>query len=140
MAADKNTRETFLAVHLTDPHLDFDYTEGTLANCDGYLCCRTNVGYPTKAGDIPAGKWGGYFCDTPRITLQSMLSFIKTDIKPDMFMWTGDNSAHNVWDNTAEEVTNYTLAITDEIKTYFADTNITVFPIAGNHDVWPVDI
>lgn len=69
MAADPNTRETFLAVHITDPHLDTEYTEGTLANCDGYLCCRTSVGYPKKAGEIPAGKWGGYLCDTPRKTL-----------------------------------------------------------------------
>jgi sphingomyelin phosphodiesterase len=104
-----------LAVHISDPHLDFDYTEGTLANCNSYLCCRTDVGYPTKPGDIPAGKWGGYFCDTPRITLQSMLDYVRTEIKPDMFIWTGDNSAHNVWDNTQEEVTAYTVAITEEI-------------------------
>jgi hypothetical protein len=42
-----------------------------------------------------------------------MLSYIKTDIKPDMFIWTGDNSAHNVWDNTVEEITNYTITITE---------------------------
>jgi hypothetical protein len=46
-----------------------------------------------------------------------------------MFIWTGDNSAHNVWDNTQEEVTAYTVAITEEIKSYFADSNITVLPI-----------
>lgn len=57
-----------------------------------------------------------------------------------MFIWTGDNSAHNVWDNTNEEVTNYTIAITEEIKSYFTDSQITVFPVEGNHDVWPVDI
>ena len=80
IAADSNPRETYLAVHISDPHLDFEYTEGTLANCDSYLCCRTDVGYPTKPGDIPAGKWGGYLCDTPRITLQSMLDYVKTEI------------------------------------------------------------
>jgi len=121
IAADPNVRETFLAVHISDPHLDHLYTEGTLANCDSYLCCRTVDGYPTKPGDIAAGKWGGYWCDTPQRTLESMLDFVKTEIKPDMFIWTGDNSAHNVWDNTVEEVTEYTVAITETIKTFFAD-------------------
>ena len=57
-----------------------------------------------------------------------------------MFIWTGDNSAHNVWSNTNEEVTEYTIAITEEIKAYFVDTDITVMAVQGNHDTWPVDI
>lgn len=100
-------------MHLSDLHLDLEYTEGTLANCDGYLCCRTDVGYPTKPGDVAAGKWGGSNCDMPMRTLQSMLSYISEEIKPDMLIWTGDNSAHNVWDNTVEEITNYTITITE---------------------------
>jgi 3',5'-cyclic AMP phosphodiesterase CpdA len=69
-----------------------------------------------------------------------MLDFVKTEIKPDMFIWTGDNSAHNVWDNTVEEVTEYTVSITETIKAHFAGENITVLPVLGNHDTWPVDI
>lgn len=69
-----------------------------------------------------------------------MLDYVKTEIKPDMFIWTGDNSAHNVWDNTVEEVTEYTVSITETIKTFFADAGITVLPVLGNHDTWPVDI
>lgn len=69
-----------------------------------------------------------------------MLSYVKEEIKPDMFIWTGDNSAHNVWSNTNEEVTEYTIAITEEIKAYFVDTGITVMAVQGNHDTWPVDI
>ena len=42
-----------------------------------------------------------------------MLTYVKDEIKPDMFFWTGDNSSHNVWDNTNEEVTEYTVAITE---------------------------
>lgn len=113
IAADHNTRVTYLAVHISDPHLDLEYAQGTIANCEGYLCCRKNVGYPSKPGEVAAGKWGGSKCDLPLITLQSMLSYIKTDIKPDMFIWTGDNSAHNVWNNTNDEVTNYTIQITE---------------------------
>jgi len=69
-----------------------------------------------------------------------MLDYVANEIQPDMFFWTGDNSAHNVWDNTAEEVTEYTITITEEINRFFAGHNITVMPAMGNHDVWPVDI
>lgn len=60
-------------------------------------------------------------CDTPVHTLRSMLGFVRDEIKPDMLFWTGDNSAHNVWDNTVEEVTEYTIAITEEINKAFFD-------------------
>lgn len=68
-----------------------------------------------------------------------MLQYIKEEIKPDMVVWTGDNSAHNVWDNTNEEVIEYTKNITDTIKGIFEGTDITVFPIQGNHDTWPIN-
>lgn len=80
--------------------MDFLYTPGTLENCNSYLCCRVDNGYPTNPGDTAAGYWGGYMCDIPRWTLQSFLRFVRDDIKPDMMFWTGDNSAHNVWANT----------------------------------------
>jgi len=140
IAKDPNPRETIKAVHISDPHLDKLYTEGTLANCTSYLCCRDIDGYPTKPGDIAAGYWGSYWCDTPYRTLDSMLTYVRDEIKPDMFIWTGDNSAHNVWDNTAEEVTEYTISITEEINKFFAGADITVLAAMGNHDVWPVDI
>lgn len=41
-----------------------------------------------------------------------MLKYITETTKPDMVFWTGDNSAHNVWDNSDDEVTKYTLTIT----------------------------
>mmetsp|Transcript_33587 Transcript_33587/g.24240 ORF Transcript_33587/g.24240 Transcript_33587/m.24240 type:complete len:384 (-) Transcript_33587:78-1229(-) len=57
-----------------------------------------------------------------------------------MFFWTGDNSAHNVWSNTAEEVTNYTINITESVKEIFGDESIVVYPTQGNHDTWPVNV
>jgi len=48
-----------------------------------------------------------------------MLKFIAETTKPDLFFWTGDNAAHNDWDNTNEEVTNYTLVITQAVKDAF---------------------
>lgn len=66
---DNKPREIFKAVHISDPHLDMLYKEGTLANCKSYLCCREVDGYPTKEGDLAAGYWGSYWCDTPLRTL-----------------------------------------------------------------------
>lgn len=58
-----------------------------------------------------------------------MLEFVRDEIKPDYFFWTGDNSAHNVWNNTNQEVTDYIQNITDTIKTTFDGSDISVFPI-----------
>lgn len=69
-----------------------------------------------------------------------MLEHVRDVAKPDIFFWTGDNSAHNVWSNTNEEVTQYTLAITNAIKETFVDSDIPVFPTQGNHDTWPVNV
>lgn len=88
---------------------------------------------------MAAGEWGHYNCDLPPKTLANMLTFIKDEIKPDMFICTGDNSAHNVWDNTYDEVIKYTKNITDTMIEIFEGSDITVFPIQGNHDVWPIN-
>lgn len=69
-----------------------------------------------------------------------MLQFVRDDVKPDMFFWTGDNSPHNVWSNNNAEVGNATYNITMEIQKVFNGTNITVLPIQGNHDTWPVNV
>lgn len=61
-------------------------------------------------------------------------------LKVDFLTWTGDNSAHNVWDNSHEEVTEYTKNITQTIKDSLANTNIQIYPIQGNHDTWPVNV
>ena len=62
-------------------------------------------------------------------------------MKTDFITWTGDNSAHNVWDNTAEEITEYTRNITNTLKESLgADSKIQVYPIQGNHDTWPVNV
>jgi hypothetical protein len=58
-----------------------------------------------------------------------MLTFVRDEVKPDMFFWTGDNSPHNVWDNDNSEVGNATYNITMAIQRAFNGTNITVLPI-----------
>jgi len=69
-------------------------------------------------------------------TFEHMLKFVTDEIKPDMVFWTGDNTAHNVWSNTADETLMYTTTVTTMIKQAFKKTDITMWPIHGNHDTW----
>ena len=141
MAADPKERQILRAVHISDVHLDKMYAEGSKAHCDSFLCCRAESGMAGE-GEAAAGKWGypTGLCDLPVPTFESMMDFIVKEQKPDMLFWTGDNSSHNIWDNTVEEVVDYTKTVTDVIKTAIGDSPITVLPIHGNHDIWPVDV
>lgn len=58
MANSNEPRPILRALHLSDVHLDFEYTPGALSNCKEYLCCRADAGWPTKSSDIAAGDWG----------------------------------------------------------------------------------
>lgn len=80
-------------------HLDFYYEEGTNAACDNFICCRADSGVANDPSNA-AGPWGSYLCDLPHKVLVHFLQFAKNEIKPDMLLWTGDNSAHNVWSNS----------------------------------------
>ena len=66
-------------------------------------------------GNRTAGRWGDFECDIPHRTMKSMFEWVannQDELKTDFITWTGDNSAHNVWDNTQEEITQYTVNIT----------------------------
>ena len=62
-----------------------------------------------------------------------------SEIKPDVIFWTGDNSPHNIWENSEDEVIRSTKIVTDMLKAALKNTNIQVLPIHGNHDTWPSD-
>lgn len=132
------------SIQLSDPHIDFFYQEGSPSECGYPICCRDNGPDEfIKSTSRLAGKWGDYNCDIPHTTLKHMLDFIAENqdtLKTDFITWTGDNSAHNVWDNTEEEITRYTVNITDTIKESLKNTDIDIFPIEGNHDTWPVNV
>lgn len=93
-------------MHISDVHLDLKYSEGSIASCDSMLCCRAEFGTPAQ-DDVVAGVWGSNFglCDIPQKTFESLMEYVVSEIKPDIIFWTGDNSSHNIWNNTVEEVT-----------------------------------
>jgi sphingomyelin phosphodiesterase len=126
-------------VQISDPHVDFEYTIGADSQCGGFLCCRPANGFPTDPSR-QAGPFGEYQCDLPPSVLDNLLEYVRDEVKPDIFFWTGDNSPHNVWANNNYEVGNATLNITLAIQRAFFGTNISVYPIQGNHDTWPVNV
>jgi len=73
MAKSTEPRPTLKALHVSDIHIDFEYTPGSLSNCKDYLCCHADSGFPKKDTDIAAGEWGSNNCDIPIKTYQSML-------------------------------------------------------------------
>lgn len=73
-----------------------------------------------------------------------MFNFIadnQSELKTDFITWAGDNSGHNVWDNTNDEVTKYSYTISDMLnKALGPDSKIAMYPAMGNHDTWPVNV
>jgi hypothetical protein len=57
-----------------------------------------------------------------------------------MLFWTGDNSPHDTYANTEQQVIDYTLHVTTMLKDTFKGTTTQIFPTTGNHDTWPVNI
>jgi hypothetical protein len=60
----KTDRARVRAVHFSDPHVDYQYAEGSDNKCTGYLCCRVENGFPSE-DERKAERWGGYRCDLP---------------------------------------------------------------------------
>lgn len=99
----KEGDETIKILHLTDPHVDFNYTVGSNQNCNTPLCCRPENGPAPTPADA-AGQWGSYQCDPPVWLAESAFRYIKKEV-PDLagIVWTGDNIQHNIWAQTTEE-------------------------------------
>ena len=136
--ADKKKRKTVSILHITDVHLDFDYTVGMNANCKEPLCCREINGLPKKPEDA-AQKYGNYNCDLPPIVAEMMVEYIgQLPNQPDLVFWTGDNIAHDIWNQTAHKNAGYTIVMTNWIKKHWGD--IPVFATLGNHEFFPVNV
>ena len=135
----KSDDNYYKVVQVTDIHLDMEYEEGSVANCNLPLCCR-------KLGDddlIPvkpvlAGRYGmSGKCDANIETVRAFASKAK-ELNPDYIMFTGDNIAHNVWEVTQDEVVKATKMQIDAIQEKFG-LDTPIYPALGNHEKAPVD-
>lgn len=127
--------ESGFFLQITDIHLDLMYAVGSYADCGLPLCCHPW----NKNGSREAAKWGDFNCDTPlpllNATLRHIASSNKSDI--DFIVWTGDNPAHNDWNQSKAENLQNVAVVAELLNMYFE--GIPVFPIIGNHDTYPVD-
>lgn len=118
IAEDSKKRETIKILHMSDPHLDFEYVEGMNADCGKPVCCRKEDGIPEDPTNA-APKFGHPNCDTPEITSESAFEYLKTlpeEEQPDMAFWTGDNTPHDVWKQSPEVNALYTVKITEWLE------------------------
>ena len=135
----KNDDNYYKVVQITDIHLDMEYEEGSVANCNLPLCCR-------KLADedlIPvkpklAGRYGttGH-CDANIETVRAFAGKAK-ELNPDYIMFTGDNIAHSVWMVTQDEVIRATKMQIEAIQEKFG-LDTPIYPALGNHEKAPVD-
>ena len=73
------------------------------------------------------------------ITVTNTLEYIRDIVKPDMLLWTGDNSPHDrelgeVAVYEAQECLNW---VAKQINETFPDLINDTFSVIGNHDVFP---
>lgn len=95
LANPKSKDELIKVALISDIHISFDYTIGASNDCGRPLCCRSDSGINSDPNKN-AKKWGDYNCDIPLRTLENLLDYIDSDIKPDAVMWGGDSIPHNV--------------------------------------------
>ena len=81
-------------VHFTDLHVDLMYAEGSAINCDNIICCRAEEGFHVDPKN-QASAYGNYWCDIPPKLFYLLGDYIKTQIKPDVILWTGDIPPHD---------------------------------------------
>ncbi|XP_065912440.1 sphingomyelin phosphodiesterase A-like isoform X2 [Dysidea avara] len=128
------TNNTFLKIlQISDLHVDRLYKEGTPTNCGLFICCRAGEEF---SGTGFAGKYGDYNCDIPLITVDLLISEIKTmEPQPDIILYIGDNPPHDVW----METWNGQLQASEYLVDYFSEQlpDTTIYPVFGNHESYP---
>jgi sphingomyelin phosphodiesterase len=123
-------------VHISDIHIDLNYTAGASYNCTKNICCRPYTADDEPGvTDYPAGPYGNSNCDSP-VTLEESLYKAIGDLVPDraFTIFTGDVVEGAVWLVTDEEVTH------DLSDAYGRMQGIgQTYAVIGNHDSSPVN-
>lgn len=63
------------------------------------------------------------------------MEWLKNNIKPDIILWTGDSSSHDLFNMKASDVRNTISNLTSLISLNFP--GVPVIPALGNHDFHP---
>ncbi|KAF5392862.1 hypothetical protein D9757_000982 [Collybiopsis confluens] len=144
----------FQVIHISDVHIDRQYTVGTEANCTKIICCRNftdEAGHPVTD---PAQAFGNSKCDSPPSLADSLLEAVNS-YNAKFVISTGDIVDHAIWLTTQEQVLIFCLlfvspasdetrsAVTADLVDFntemLSKINAQVFPSFGNHDTNPVN-
>lgn len=130
---------TVRVLHISDTHVDFEYREGSEADCNEPLCCHAgDQPRSSRQGRRLAGKWGAFStCDIPPATFEHMLKTVRDTQQIDYIIWTGDLVPHNVWNTSRSgnlEALRYTV---EALQKYLP--GVPVYPALGNHEGNPAD-
>lgn len=124
-------------LHFSDFHIDLFYTVGANADCNEPLCCRsTSFGHNQSAG--PWGDLNGNCDSAPNFVVNTIEQMHRQHNDIDFIVWTGDSSAHDVW-NTSREINLRSLkTISQKIHKEFKD--VPVLASLGNHEAHPINL
>jgi sphingomyelin phosphodiesterase len=130
--------KTLNVLQVTDIHLDLNYKENATVDCGLPLCCHDKPKNIFDSNVKLSGKYGAIGkCDCSLEVVDAFSTKAK-ELEPDFILFTGDNIAHNVWEDTQEEVVYYTRTIIDSMERSFGK-DTPIYPAIGNHEKAPVD-
>ncbi|MBW0519339.1 hypothetical protein O181_059054 [Austropuccinia psidii MF-1] len=134
----KSKKPPLQFIHLSDLHIDREYTIGAEALCSRNLCCRVNQPSDTPNKTMmPAGPYGNHNCDSPQSLYISMLKALTEHAPNAAFaIHTGDMVDHAVWNSVRKEVEDGIEQGHAQFSTY---SNIPLYGVIGNHDVAPTN-
>ncbi|XP_054161219.1 sphingomyelin phosphodiesterase-like [Oppia nitens] len=134
--------KTSQILHLTDIHLDLEYRSGSQIACNEPICCRSlamnDSPYNNTNNITNAGIWGSYPCDIPLRTVENAFTeMFKNTKHVDLWYWTGDIVAHDIWKYSKEDNIRHMALLTKLLVQY--SNGSRVVPVVGNHETVPVN-
>ena len=130
-----SNKDSIQVVHISDLHVDHEYTVGASYNCSESICCRTPE--VTVGGDeYAAGPYGEYYCDAPVSLEKSQFEAIRQFAPNRAFtISTGDIIEGAEWETTNAEIISGITFTYDLMESLLG----MVYPAIGNHDANPVN-
>jgi sphingomyelin phosphodiesterase len=125
-------------VHISDIHVDLNYTVGASTNCTELICCypyTTDMEPGVTA--YPAGTWGDHACDSPLGLSVSMYEAIRKTVPDAAFtIFTGDIVEGRQESTTHTEIVTDINSANQHMRANGLDL---VYSTVGNHEASPVN-